>query len=180
MPNTWVTSDLHFGHTNILKFCAKTRRYTDVEHMNEAMVQDWNFQVQPEDTVYLLGDLAFMPAAKAVKLFNRLNGKKILVEGNHDRKILKDPVFRKCFAEIHNYLEVRYDGTLVVMFHYPIAEWNQCHRGAVHFHGHLHGNPSGLEELRIMDVGMDATGKVVVRMEDAIRKALAGKIKEHH
>lgn len=178
--NTWVTSDLHFGHTNIMNFCAETRPYNDVKHMNESMVLDWNAQVQPDDTVYILGDLAFMPAAEAVKLFNRLNGNKILVEGNHDRKILKDPVFRKCFVEIHSYLEVRYDGTLVVMFHYPIAEWNQCHRGAVHFHGHLHGNPSGIEQYRALDVGMDATGKVVLRMEDAIQQAMRGKIRGHH
>ena len=178
--NTWVTSDLHFGHANIMNFCAKTRPYNDVKHMNESMVLDWNAQVQPDDTVYILGDLAFMPAAEAVKLFNRLNGDKILVEGNHDRKILRDPVFRKCFAEIHNYLEVRHDGTLVVMFHYPIAEWNQCHRGAVHFHGHLHGNPSGIEQYRALDVGMDATGSVVTFMQDAIRLAMRGKIRGHH
>jgi hypothetical protein len=66
------------------------------------------------------------------------------------------------------------------MFHYPIAEFNQQHRGAVHFHGHLHGNPSGIEEYRVLDVGMDSTGWIVLEMDDAVRRALKGEIKGHH
>lgn len=179
--NTWITSDLHFGHTNILKFCAATRaRYRDVDHMNETMIQEWNDQVSTEDTVYILGDVAFMPAQKAAETINRLNGTKILIEGNHDRKALRDPTFRKAFAEVHPYHTITYDKTYVVMFHYPILEWDQMHRGAVHFHGHVHGKTSGLEGFRVRDVGMDATGKIVTRMEDAIRDALTGEIKSHH
>jgi calcineurin-like phosphoesterase family protein len=66
------------------------------------------------------------------------------------------------------------------MFHYPIAEFDQMHRGAVHFHGHLHGGKSGLERYRVLDVGMDATGMIAISMEEAIAKALKGKIKGHH
>lgn len=179
---TWVTSDLHFGHNNIMNFCPVTRaRYkNDVDYMNEAMVKEWNEIVAEEDTVYILGDVAFMPAAKAVQYMHRLNGKKILIEGNHDRKALMDPAFRNCFEEVHKYLWINYNGTQVIMFHYPIAEWDQMHRGSVHFHGHLHGNTSGMEEYRCIDVGMDATGWIVIEMEDAIRRAMKGKIKSHH
>lgn len=179
---TYVASDLHFGHKNIMSFCPVTRaRFNnDVEYMNEAMIKEWNEIVNPEDTVYILGDVAFMPASKAALVVKRLNGTKILIEGNHDKKALKDPMFNKCFAEIHKYLEVNYDGTKVCMFHYPVAEWNQMHRGSVHFHGHLHGNTSGLEGFRAIDVGMDSTGWIVLEMEDAIRRAMLGEIKGHH
>ena len=179
---TYITSDLHFGHKIIMKFCPVTRaRFKDdVDYMNEAMVKEWNEIVCPEDTVYILGDFAFLPADKAVKIANRLNGTKILIEGNHDRKLLNDPVFRRCFAEVHKYHHLTYNGTFVTMFHYPIAEWDQMHRGAVHFHGHLHGNESGLENFRALDVGMDSTGWIVLEMEDAIARALRGEIKGHH
>lgn len=178
---TYITSDLHFGHANIQKFCPKTRgHYRDVVHMNEEMINEWNSIVNTDDTVYILGDVAFMPAVKAVETMHRLNGKKILIEGNHDRKLLNDPSFKRCFAEIHTYLRLVYDGQLVIMFHYPIAEWDQMHRGAVHFHGHLHGNTSGMENFRCRDMGMDATGKIVMSMEDAIKDALTGEIKGHH
>ena len=179
---TYITSDLHFGHTNIMKFCPVTRaRYNnDVNYMNEQMVKEWNEIVNPEDTVYILGDVAFMPASKAASYVNRLNGTKILIEGNHDRKALNDPVFRSAFKEVHKYHHINYNGTFVTMFHYPIAEWDQMHRGSVHFHGHLHGNESGMEKYRCLDVGMDATGWIVLEMEDAIARAMKGEIKGHH
>ena len=179
---TWITSDLHFGHTNIMKFCPQSRaRYkNDVDYMNEEMIREWNATIDSEDTVYILGDVAFLPAAKAVSIMQRLNGTKILVEGNHDRKLLNDPVFRRCFAEVHKYLDINYNGTKCVMFHYPIAEWDQMHRGSVHFHGHLHGNKSGLEGFRALDAGMDATGFIVQDMDLMIAKALKGEIKGHH
>jgi calcineurin-like phosphoesterase family protein len=91
-----------------------------------------------------------------------------------------DVNFRNQFAEVHKYLDLTYNGNFITMFHYPIQEWDRMHRGALHFHGHLHGGASGLEEFRAMDVGMDATGFIVVEMEDAIAKALKGKIKGHH
>jgi calcineurin-like phosphoesterase family protein len=179
---TYITSDLHWGHKNIMKFCpvSRARFRDDLDYMNEAMVREWNDLISPEDLVYILGDVAFLPAAKAVEYMRRLNGRKILVQGNHDRKTLNDPVFRNCFEEIHHYLDINYNGTKVCMFHYPIAEWDQMHRGAVHFHGHLHGGASGLEQYRARDMGMDATGVIAVLMEDAIRDAMRGEIKGHH
>jgi calcineurin-like phosphoesterase family protein len=183
---TYIASDLHFGHLNIFKFCAKTRAHykndgvEDVEYMNETMISEWNDIVEQKDTVYILGDVAFLPSLKAINIMKRLSGNKILIAGNHDKKILKDPVFRSCFQSIHDYLEVNYDGTKICMFHYPIAEWNQMHRGSVHFHGHLHGSVSGMEEYRCRDMGMDATGSIVITMEEAIASAMTGKIKGHH
>ena len=179
---TYITSDTHWGHRNIMSFCpvSRARFRNDVDYMNEAMVKEWNDLVEPEDLVYILGDVAFLPATKAVEYMRRLNGRKILVQGNHDRKLLKDPEFYGCFEEVHHYLDINYAGTKVVMFHYPIAEFDQMHRGAVHFHGHLHGGVSGLEHFRVKDVGMDATGMIAMLMEDAIASAMKGKIKGHH
>jgi len=178
----WVTSDLHFGHKNIMKFCPVTRArfQNDVAYMTEAMVKEWNDLIAPEDTTYILGDVAFMSGSEAGRTVNRLNGRKILIEGNHDRKALLDATFRGAFDEIHRYLDITYDGTKVVMFHYPILEWDQMHRGAVHLYGHVHGKVSGLEQFRARDVGMDATGAIAVRIEDIVKDALRGEIKTHH
>jgi calcineurin-like phosphoesterase family protein len=179
---TWVTSDLHWGHTNIMKFCpvSRARFRNDVAYMNEAMVKEWNALIGTADLVYILGDVAFLPAPKATEYMRRLNGTKILVEGNHDKKLLKDFQFRAEFGEVHPYLDINYNGTKVVMFHYPISEFDQQHRGAVHLHGHLHGGLSGLEHFRVLDVGMDATGMIAISMDDAVAQALKGQIKGHH
>lgn len=178
---TYITSDLHFGHTNILKFCPESRaRFPDVQSMTGMMISEWNSIVTDKDTVYILGDVAFCGADKATEIMNSLNGRKILIEGNHDRKLLKHQPFRDCFVEIHPYLSINYSGHKIVMFHYPIAEWDQMHRGALHLHGHLHGNKSGMEKFRCRDMGMDATGKIVLSMEEAIASAVKGEIKSHH
>lgn len=179
---TWLTADLHFGHKNIMKFCPVTRaRFNDdVDYMNNAMVEEWNAKVDPNDTVYILGDVAFMSGSDAGRLTKRLNGKKILIAGNHDRKTLKDETFRSAFVEIHTYLDIKYDGHKIVMFHYPIAEWDQMHHGSLHFHGHLHGGTSGLESYRVLDVAMDATGEIVISMERAINMIKDNVIKGHH
>lgn len=179
---TFITSDLHFGHKNIMSFCpmSRARFNNDLEFMNEKMVEEWNETVSDGDLVYILGDVAFLPASKSATYLKRLNGDKILIEGNHDIKQLKDPEFRNCFKEVHKYHEIVYNGNKICMFHYPIAEWNQMHRGALHFYGHLHGGPSGLEPYRALDVGMDATGRIVVEMEYAIARAMPGQIKGHH
>jgi calcineurin-like phosphoesterase family protein len=165
-----------------MKFCPQTRaRFKDdVSYMNNAMVEEWNAKVQPEDLVYILGDVAFMSGSDAGRTVKRLNGTKILVEGNHDRKTLMDTTFRGAFAEVHKYLDITYDGHKIVMFHYPIAEWDQMHRGALHFHGHLHGGESGMEKYRCLDVGMDATGVIAVSMEWAIAQTKNKLVKGHH
>lgn len=179
MTKTFITSDLHFGHANILKFNPDTRQYLDVDHMNSEMIKYWNNTVAHNDLVYILGDVAFCNVEKAINIFRGLTGRKILVEGNHDRKLLKNDDFRSCFEEIHTYLTINYNGSRICMFHYPIAEWDQCHRGAIHFHGHVHGKPTGLEKYRVRDAGLDATGKVVTLLDDLIRDAQRGEIKTH-
>lgn len=175
----WATSDLHFGHANILKFNPATRPFRDVQHMTEEMTRQWNEVVGPEDVVYILGDVAFCNPKKATEIVRRLNGVKVLIEGNHDRKLLKDPEFRSCFAEVHQYFTLKYNGMRVAMFHYPIHEWDQCHRGAVHLHGHVHGKKTGLEKYRVRDAGMDAHGKVVISMDEILADAMRGEIKLH-
>lgn len=177
----WITSDLHFGHANIMKFCPVTRAgFTDVADMREKMIKEWNSNVAPEDETFILGDFAFLPAKDAVDILRRLNGTKILIKGNHDRKLLKDPGFRGCFEEVHSDWIGTINGTYVHMYHFPVMEWDQMHRGAVHFHGHVHGKPTGLEKYRARDVAFDATGRVVSNLDTMIADALKGEIRSHH
>lgn len=77
----YFTSDNHFWHTNVIKYCA--RPYASVEEMNEALIENWNNTVGPNDTIYCLGD--FSLAIRPVEtITQRLNGIKYLVPGNHD------------------------------------------------------------------------------------------------
>jgi calcineurin-like phosphoesterase family protein len=80
---TWFTADLHLGHRNIIDYC--NRPFATVEQMNETIVARWNERVAPEDTAWLLGDVAMGRLDKTLPLLARLNGRKYLVAGNHDR-----------------------------------------------------------------------------------------------
>lgn len=178
----FITSDIHLGHQNIMKFCTESRaRFkNDVDYMNEQIVKEWNQIVTPHDHTYILGDISFMNWEKTVAYVRRLNGSKTLILGNHDQKLNKSKEFRDCFIDIQDYYSITVDKVKVVMFHYPIMEWDQMHRGSVHFHGHTHGNKTGLEGSRAIDVGMDVTGNVVMPLNVMITKALKGEIRTHH
>jgi len=78
--NIFFTSDTHFGHKNILKYC--NRPFVNVEEMDEVMIERWNGRIGKNDSVYHLGDFSFSSNPKTY--FERLNGKKILIIGNHD------------------------------------------------------------------------------------------------
>ncbi len=79
----YFTADLHFGHGNILGYCS--RPFADVEGMNAALVERWNDVVGPGDEVVVLGAFAMGRIAETLPLARRLNGRKVLLAGNHDR-----------------------------------------------------------------------------------------------
>lgn len=78
----WFTSDLHFYHVNILRFCE--RPYEDVYHMAEGLINNYNSYVDQNDTVYFLGDICFGTREETLPVVKRLNGRKVLIPGNHD------------------------------------------------------------------------------------------------
>lgn len=84
----FFTSDTHFGHERIITL--SDRPFKDVTDMNEALVRNWNAVVGPDDHVYHLGDVALGGIEHSMAYLSRLNGRKTLVTGNHDR-IFHDP-----------------------------------------------------------------------------------------
>lgn len=155
---TFVTSDLHLGHKNILKFNPDTRPYASVDEMNEALVENWNSVVGPSDTVYNLGDVAFMGYSKLEPLLERLNGIHILIYGNHDQVIKKNldkVISRGLIREVHDYYELNVNRQTICMSHYSMRVWNKMHHGSIMLYGHSHGSLPGIG--RSMDVGIDSS-----------------------
>lgn len=79
----WLTSDLHFGHENIIRYC--DRPFADVDEMDDELVRRWNERVAPDDVVWVLGDVALGPIHASLRKVAALAGEKHLVAGNHDR-----------------------------------------------------------------------------------------------
>jgi len=176
---TWITSDIHFHHHGILKFCAATRPYANTDEMNEVIISQWNSMISPIDKVYILGDVAFGDVQKATRIINRCRGEKVLITGNHDIKNLKDRMFRNCFTEVHDYHAFNYKGEYIVLFHYPMWEWDQMHRGSIHFHGHLHARPCGVDG-RIMDVSMDGNNCTPYLLDNLVKVMLKRPVRAHY
>lgn len=133
MTRTFLISDTHFGHANVCKFTrddgSKLRPWDDVDQMDEDLIQNWNSVVSPKDKVYHLGDVAI--PRRGLKCLERLNGRKILIRGNHDTFRLAD--YCKYFDDIRgcHYL----DGNILT--HIPVHEDNLA-RYKHNIHGHLH------------------------------------------
>jgi calcineurin-like phosphoesterase family protein len=150
---TLFISDLHFGHANILKFNPETRPFSTIEEMDEAIIARWQEQVASNDTVYILGDMFFHKAAKSISIMKRLPGRKHIILGNHDKVIRDDHDLLDMFASASEYKEIKIGGRKIVMFHFPIWEWNAMHYGSYQLHGHTHGNFT--HPGRCVDVGVD-------------------------
>ena len=56
MSNTFFTSDIHFSHKNIIKFCPNTRPWQNEDEMNQAIIEYWQKTVGEQDNVWILGD----------------------------------------------------------------------------------------------------------------------------
>lgn len=154
--NIWFTSDTHFHHAAMIKH--NLRPFTSVEEMNETLIENWNALVKPKDTVYHLGDVM---VSKGPEVLHRLNGYKYLVAGNHDKRNLNKPEFKKNFVWIKEYHELKLyeERQKIVLFHFPILVWNQVHYKAWMLCGHSHGSCSQTRPEavygRILDVGTD-------------------------
>lgn len=141
----YYISDMHFFHNRIMTL--SKRPFMDVEEMHETIIRNWNRVVSCWDKVYILGDVGFYHRHEIVEILNRLHGHKYLVIGNHDTENLRHKSYRDCFEGVYPYTEIYDKDRKVVLFHYPIEEWNGFYRERYHLHGHVHGQDQELKKL---------------------------------
>lgn len=123
----YFISDLHFYHQN-LNEQMDCRGFADGKEMNEYMIRQWNRRVGPKDEVVILGDLSVGKGKATNAIVEQLNGRLILLEGNHDR-FLEDKQFdRSRFEWIGPYLELQDHKRKLVLCHYPILCYNGQYR----------------------------------------------------
>ncbi len=83
---TWFTSDLHFGHANIVTWRNLAgENFNSINHMNETIIANFNNMVATDDKVIFMGDLVMGQIADSLPLLSQLNGVKKSLVGNHDR-----------------------------------------------------------------------------------------------
>lgn len=195
----WFTSDLHFGHNNVIRYC--NRPYKELHEMNVAMTNIWNETIKPGDLVYVIGDFS-LSKRLSQEMVPRLNGDKILIVGNHDKPFkhivksnevyskenanrISDPICEQYLQDgwqsLHKELHLTLrDGTNVLLAHLPYAPKD----GEQSFDSRyldkrpidkglflLHGHIHGryIKNNNMLDVGIDAHGMKIISENDVIK-----------
>ena len=169
----YFTSDFHFGHRNILRL--DNRPFEDLEDMETKLIYMWNSTVQPEDTVYHLGDF-FWKLGVAVRVLPKLNGNIVCIQGNHDGKWWKNPEVYKVksditFVDDSIHILHNLEGCKpIVLCHYPMRSWPHSARGAWHLYGHTHRALSSYGKslcvcLNVCDYKLVSLDEVITKMK---------------
>lgn len=162
----WFISDTHFFHGTMLKFLREdgtpVREFESMEEMNEKMVENWNSMISPSDKVYHLGDVTFRYGEVFADLMRRLNGKKRLILGNHDK--LKGTNLDRFFEKIELWRPFGAEGFFAS--HVPINPMNFPGKAVLQVHGHIHHKL--MNDPRYLNVSVERTNFCPVPMDDII------------
>lgn len=137
----FFTSDCHFDHANIIKYCS--RPFESADEMNRQLILNWNKVVQWDDTVFILGDFCFGQKTRWEKILPQLNGYKYLVLGNHDKlKYIPENGFEAVERQMMITItgDEECNNQQLFMSHYPMITWDGSHRGSWQLYGHTHQN----------------------------------------
>ena len=186
----WFTSDTHFGHENIIRYC--NRPFRNAEEMNAELIRRWRETVPEDGIVFHLGDFAHGNARLWNDILSALTGRKYLILGNHDMKALRQGYMGR-FEHVAQQMTIRVGGQAIVLNHNPFLCYGGSYRDVWQLFGHVHSGPAshtGLDHPRLKilfplqyDVGVDnndfrpisfAEVKAKIEGQVAAAKAAAG------
>lgn len=145
--------------------------------MDTTIIQNWNKVVGVNDTVYHLGDVGWWNDKYQYMIENQLkqlNGHIHLILGNHDKKLFRGKMGKKLrerFSSIQDYLLIKVNDEemelkqKIILFHYPIEDWDGKFHGSFHLHGHCHSSVKPNHPCRV-DVGVDCHNFTPISYED--------------
>lgn len=157
----FFTSDTHFNHTNIIRFC--NRPFEDVEQMNNALISNWNRVVGPDDIVFHLGDFCLGGVSEWSRILERLNGKIYLIAGNHDINNIRH-ITEGLFEEVAMQMYIGIGKRRIYLNHFPYLCYSGSDNDTWQLFGHVHTNRYNLGKdaarLKMLsprqyDVGVD-------------------------
>lgn len=149
--NIWFTGDWHISHANIIKYC--NRPFSNVEEMDNTILNNFFSVVKTGDVLYFLGDLTFdnKKAEEILKKFFNVGIKLFYIEGNHDRNVIR--ALYDLNIKHYTLLDTNINGFPVSLCHYAMRVWNKSHFNSWNLYGHSHNTLEGIGKQ--MDVGVD-------------------------
>ena len=143
----YFISDTHFHHSNIIKYC--NRPFDNVDMMNYTLIGNWNSIVRDDDTIYHLGDFCLSSDDEIKNIFNMLNGKIILIRGNHDRKSVK--YYEKLGFNVLTPVPIILEEFKLMLSHMPLSD-DKILDGYINLHGHIHNKAIIGDYLKTYDI----------------------------
>lgn len=135
MTNYYI-SDLHIEHDNVIRF--DSRPFFDMRDMFFTLKKNWNERVTNNDTVYILGDFIWAKEPYWAQYVSQLNGKKVLIRGNHDPKEFSRDT-RRLFLDIRDTMEITDGRRHVILSHYPMLAFKGDYNPDCYMlYGHVH------------------------------------------
>ena len=161
----YFTADTHFGHANMIKYA--NRPFNNAHEMDETLIRNWNLRVTDKDKIYHLGDFGFGSPLFLRSIIERLNGRKVLITGSHDRRLEKDaPGQRMTFVGPLFILKGLKDIPEITLCHYAMRVWSKSHYGMWHLFGHSHGKLEGVGKS--LDVGVDVNQFRPISLDEVV------------
>lgn len=185
----YVTSDVHFGHTQILQYEPKRKEVlgTTIEEHDANLIKRINSKVKENDTLIIAGDLGLSKYADTKACIDKIVCKnKILVLGNHD-KMTHGRYMHMGFSWVCYETKIKIAGEIVRICHHPYRKpWWKCmfpwqykerdrnkrpiDTGNFLLMGHIHsgGHRDGSWKVyrRMINVGVDVNNYYPVSLHD--------------
>ncbi len=175
----FFTSDWHIGHKIVIDL--DKRPFKDLDHMSSSLIKNYNAIVPENGVCYFLGDMGFCGSNTLKDIIDQLNGTKLLILGNHDKK--HNAMYNAGFDIVLNAAELWIASERVTLSHCPLRgifredttgmrnyidgeKWHGESRqdkfsvkdaGQFHLHGHIHAGPANSKKKidgRQFDIGV--------------------------
>lgn len=181
----FFTSDTHFCHNNIIKFCK--RPYKNTTEMDDDLIKKWNEKVHTDGIVFHLGDFCFAGSDKWFNIRHKLNGHIYLIRGNHDDHNMSQ-VMEKLFDGVYYQMRLQIEDNTIYLNHYPFLCFAGTYRSKPNvwqLFGHVHSGPNsnGQDDKRLQylfptqyDVGVDNNGYYPISYEEVKTKILGSNV----
>lgn len=162
--DVFFTADTHFDHYNIIDY--EKRPFTCPLEMTEVLIENWNRVVKPNDLIFHMGDVFICKTKRMYEIAERLNGRKILISGNHDKAISRGK-FQKLGFDSYKY----YFFDAYLLSHHPQHEaplraaiGEKLLRGNVH--GHVHSQIQNYDQSIYKCVSVELSDYAPLHLDD--------------
>lgn len=176
MSNIYLSSDTHFGHDR--EFCWGPRGFSNVDEMNEKIIENFNNIVEPDDTLYLLGDVV-MGSLDNIDFVKKINCQNILIiRGNHDtdNKTINYACCPNVLQVYEGGIHMKYSKYRFFLSHYPALcgnfdDGDNLHKHVINLCGHIHTKDKwhDYDKGIIYHVELDAHDNKPVLIDDIIK-----------